>query len=127
MRPVPSRCPFCQSELEIVRVHCPSCDSGFDGRFSLGGLAGLSKEQLEFINIFVRCEGKIKRVEQEMGLSYPTVRNRLREVIRTMGFEPEAEEGLEVIAEKRRSILSDLEDGRISAEAASRSLRELSE
>jgi len=125
MRPVPSHCPFCQSELEVVQLQCPSCDTKIDGRFSTGPLAGLSDEQLEFITIFVRCEGKINRVEQEVGLSYPTIRNRLLSVIRAMGYEPAGEDTPEETAEKKGSILGDLEEGRISAEEARRALKKV--
>jgi hypothetical protein len=104
-------------------MHCPACDTSFEGRFSTGRLAFLSDEQLEFITTFVRCEGKINRVEQEFGLSYPTIRNRLHEVIRAMGFEPGRDEAREVSSDKRRAILDDLESGKISVQDAVRVLR----
>jgi len=77
---------------------------------------------MEFIEVFVRCEGKITRVESELNLSYPTIRNRLHEVIRAMGYEPGKEESLGLDEEKRRNILDDLDAGRISAEEAMRIL-----
>ena len=72
---------------------------------------------------FVRCEGKINRMEDELDLSYPTIRNLLHEVIRAMGFEPGKDVPPEVSDEKRRSVLEDLDSGRISAEDATRLLR----
>jgi hypothetical protein len=33
-------------------------------------------------------------MEDELGLSYPTIRNRLHEVIRALGFEPGGEKPL---------------------------------
>jgi hypothetical protein len=78
---------------------------------------------MQFIFTFVRCEGKINRMEQELGVSYPTIRNRLHEVIRALGFEPGKEESIEISDEKRRTILEDLDAGRISADAAMRILR----
>jgi hypothetical protein len=123
MRPVPARCPICESELTVVRLHCPSCDTSLEGRFSTGQFTNLSAEQIQFITTFVRCEGKINRVEQEIGLSYPTIRNRLHEVIRAMGFEPGKDEAPEVSEEQRRSVLDDLETGKISVEDAMRALR----
>jgi hypothetical protein len=62
-------------------------------------------------------------MEQELGLSYPTIRNRLHEVIRTLGFEPGKDEVLEISAEKRTTVLEDLETGKISADEAMRLLR----
>ena len=43
--------------------------------------ASLSKEQLHFIEIFLKCRGNIKEVEKELGVSYPTVRGILNDVI----------------------------------------------
>lgn len=123
MYATPTRCPVCKSELEIVRLHCSSCDTSIEGRFSGGPIAHLTTEHLDFIVTFVRCEGKINRMEQELGLSYPTIRNRLHEVIRALGYEPGKEETVEVSAEKRNTVLEDLEAGKISAEDAMRMLR----
>ena len=78
---------------------------------------------MQFVFTFVRCEGKINRMEQELGVSYPTIRNRLHEMIRALGFEPGKEESTEIGDEKRRTILEDLDAGRISADAAMRILR----
>lgn len=124
MQPMPSRCPFCQSELEAVRLHCSSCDTSFEGRFSTSRLTSLSDQQLEFVVTFVRCEGKINRVEQELGLSYPTIRNRLQDVIRALGYEPKQEEETERMADRRLAVLDELDAGRITANEAMRALRE---
>ncbi|CAG1016613.1 hypothetical protein ANAEL_05720 [Anaerolineales bacterium] len=123
MRPAPARCPICQSELTVVRLHCPSCDTSIEGNFSPGQFSNLTPEQLEFIFTFVRCEGKINRMEQELGVSYPTIRNRLNEVIRKLGYEPGREEPVEITQERRNGILEDLSAGKITAEQATRLLR----
>ena len=123
MYPAPTRCLVCGSELEITRVHCSSCDTSIEGRFAGGPIAHLTAEHLDFIVTFVRCEGKINRMEKEFNLSYPTIRNRLHEVIRALGFEPGKDEPVEVSAEKRSSVLEDLEAGKISANDAMRMLR----
>jgi hypothetical protein len=87
----------------------------------------LSKEQLLFVETFVRCEGKLNRMEKELGLSYPTLRSRLTELIRTMGYDVGQEEPLPVASgisdEERRRILEDLAAGRISSEQAVKSLQ----
>jgi hypothetical protein len=124
MYPALTRCPVCQNELVVSRLHCPSCDTVVEGRFTAGHFANLTQEQLHFIVTFVRCEGKINRMEDELNLSYPTIRNRLHEVIRALGFEPGKEESPEIITdEKRRNVLEDLNTGKISAADAMRILR----
>jgi hypothetical protein len=62
-------------------------------------------------------------MEQELGLSYPTIRNRLHDVIRALGYEPGKDEFVEISAERRSSVLEDLETGKISADEAMRLLR----
>jgi hypothetical protein len=123
MHPAPSRCPVCHSELTVARLHCSSCDTSIEGRFTSGPFGHLSPEYVDFIVTFVRCEGKINRMEQELDLSYPTIRNRLHEVIRALGYEPGKEDIVEISMEKRNAVLEELEAGKISAEEAMRMLR----
>jgi hypothetical protein len=95
-----------------------------EGRFENGAFPGLTAEQIEFVKTFVRLEGRINRIEQEQKWgSYPTIRNRLREVIRAMGYEPGKEEPVEISEENRRAVLEELDSGKISAEDAMRRLR----
>ena len=122
MKTALSKCPVCDGELTVTRLHCDTCDTVIEGRFTNGVFAGLKPEQLDFIETFVRCEGKITRMEAEMALSYPTIRNRLQEVIRALGYEPDKDEGVEVSDEKRLSVLEELDSGKISAEEAMRLL-----
>lgn len=123
MKPSMSKCPVCGNELTVIRLHCDSCDTNIEGRFANSVLPGLNEEQLDFVETFIRCEGKITRMEDELNLSYPTIRNRLHEVIRAMGYEPgKDEEEPEISDEKRRSILEELDAGKISADEAMRLL-----
>ncbi len=62
-------------------------------------------------------------MESELGLSYPTIRNRLHEVIRAMGYEPGKDEPSDLSDDIRRNILEDLDSGKISPEDAMRILR----
>lgn len=124
MLPLPSRCPLCSGEIIVTRLQCRECDSTIQGRFNTGPFERLTPEQLNFVETFVRCEGKINRMEEEIGLSYPTIRNRLHEVIRALGYEPGGEEPAKISDEERRRILEDLEHGQITYQEAMRMLRE---
>lgn len=123
MKNAPTRCPICQNELTITRLHCEACETSLEGRFVGGPFAHLTRDQLDFVMTFIRCEGKLNRVETELGLSYPTLRNRLHEVIRALGYEPGKEENPELAEDRRRQVLEDLDSGKLSAEAAMRILR----
>jgi hypothetical protein len=123
MKPSLNKCPVCGDNLLVARYHCDTCDTVIEGRFENSAFPGLTAEQIEFVKTFVRCEGKINRMEGELNLSYPTIRNRLHETIRAMGFEPGKDESPDVSEEKRHSVLEDLDAGKISAEDAMRKLR----
>jgi hypothetical protein len=116
MYQVIGKCPVCGEDLTVTRLHCRNCDSALDGHFNLGRFYQLSPEQLRFVETFIKCEGKITRVEDELGLSYPAVRSRLNDVIRALGYEVPAEAA--VSTERRRSILEQIQAGEISAEEA---------
>ena len=121
MHPVPGKCPVCGEDLTVTRLHCRSCDSVLEGQFSLGRFNQLNAEQLHFVETFVRCEGKLNKVQEELGMSYPTVRSRLLDVIRALGYEVRDEPGIS--PEQRRRILDDLAQGSISSDEAVRLLQ----
>jgi len=118
---VPGKCPVCGENLTVTRLHCRSCDSALEGHFSLGRFYQLNAEQLRFAETFVRCEGRLNKIQEELGLSYPTVRSRLHDVIRALGYE--VGEETTVSPEQRRSILDNLAQGKISSEEAVRLLQ----
>ncbi len=115
-----TNCPVCGDPLAVTRLHCRKCDTAIEGHFEVGRLGRLAPEQVGFVEAFVRCEGKLNRMEREVGLSYPTLRARLSEIIRQMGFVVGAEIG--VSDEERHRVLDDLAAGKITSEAAMRAL-----
>jgi hypothetical protein len=121
MYPVPTECPVCHDDLLVTRLVCHNCGTGLEGRFAMGRLFQLPPEQLHFVEVFIRCEGKINRVQDELGLSYPTVRSRLDEVIRALGYEVREER--EVESSQRQEILERLARKEISSEEAFRILQ----
>jgi len=125
MNILPTRCPLCGGEITVTRLYCQDCDTTIEGRFTGGPFSQLTQEQLSFVETFIRCEGKITRMEAELDLSYPTIRNRLHEVIRALGYEPGGEETLPGLSDtERQRILEDLDKGLIGAEEAMRLLQE---
>ena len=110
-------CPICEHRLTVTRLHCRNCDTTIEGHFETGRMGQLTAEQLSFVETFLRCEGKLNRVEGVLGLSYPTLRSRLSQVIQAMGFEVGPEQA-DTIDEQRHQILDELASGQISSEQA---------
>ena len=124
MNPLPVRSPFSGGEIIVTRFYCPESDTTTEGRFSLSTpFAQLNPEQLSFVETFVRCEGKLSRMESELSLSYPTIRSRLHEVIRALGYEPGKDEPEAISSTERQRILSELEAGKIEFDEAMRLLQ----
>jgi len=63
---------------------CRTCGAEIRGQFAMDRLSQLIPEQRHFVEVFLLCEGKLNCVQDELGISYPTVRNRLDEIIRTL-------------------------------------------
>lgn len=119
--PVIGRCPVCSEPLEATRLYCPHCDTAVEGHFCLGRFHYLAPEQLLFAETFIRCAGKINRVEEELGISYPTVRGRLHDLIRALGYE--VGEDTTLSSRQRREILARLAEGEIDSDEAFRLLK----
>ena len=121
MNPAITQCPICQSDLEIVKLYCRSCDTSIEGHFQhTTPFQQLTAEQLSFMVTFIWKEGKINRVGEELGMSYPTVRNRLHDLIHALGYEvgEEEESAGSLPEEERRSVLDALSQGKLSSEEA---------
>ena len=117
MYPVIGKCPVCGDVLSVTRLHCRNCDSALEGQFTLGRFYQLSPQQLSFVETFIRCEGKLTRLQDELGMSYPTARARLTGVIRTLGYEV-VEEEEQITPDERKTILERLATGEISSQQA---------
>lgn len=127
MLPLPRRCPLTGGEIIVTRFYCPDADVSVEGRFAVEQppFAQLAPDQVKFVEIFVRNEGKLNRMEEELGLSYPTIRSRLHEIIRALGYEPGRDEAPPSPpapptppTPDRKAVLADLDAGRISFEEA---------
>jgi hypothetical protein len=126
MPDVLGRCPFCGEELEVRRLQCPGCHTVMDGVFSLGRFQRLSPEHIAFLEVFVKNRGVIRDVEKELGISYPTVRSRLDDLVRALGYEVREEVAPTESpdeAERRRDALERLKSGEITAEEALKLLK----
>jgi hypothetical protein len=119
-----SHCPICDNELTITRLHCDKCQIEINGAFSLSKLNLLTKEQLNFVEVFLKNSGSIKAIEKDLNISYPTVKKLLSDVLKTLGYE--VDESIDSRDSKRRQeILDKLANKEITYEEATMLLKNL--
>jgi hypothetical protein len=109
--PVPAHCPVCGGTYVVTQLQCEGCGSRLEGQFGTGRLSMLNGEQTAFAEVFLSCRGNIKEVEKALGISYPTVRSRLDDVLETMGYPVRRKD-------EKSDVLEALSRGDISVEDA---------
>jgi hypothetical protein len=107
-------CPTCQEILRPQVLACDSCNVRVEGPFKLNEFATLSPEDLYFLRIFIRCEGRIRDMEPALGLSYPTIRTRLADLKGRLLDESTTEDKPKSVQE----ILKLLEKGKLTFDQA---------
>lgn len=81
LKNLPKICPSCGKRLSVHSMHCPGCDTHIEGNYRLPVMMQLSAADQLFVLDFVKSSGSLKEMAQKLGLSYPTVRNRLDDII----------------------------------------------
>jgi len=84
MKRTPSQCPSCNHELAVTALGCLSCNTVVSGHYRLPPLLRLGPDDQEFVEAFVLASGSLKAMASALGVSYPTVRNRLNAIIEAM-------------------------------------------
>ena len=109
------KCPVCNSDTQVTKINCNKCHTSIEGRFDLCKFCRLTSEQKYFIDVFIKCRGNIKEVEKELGVSYPTVKNKLEDVAVALGYksEPEVDDTV-----RTKEVLEKLNNGDITVEEA---------
>ncbi len=124
---IPSRCPITGENLYVSEITSAESGVTIRGKFKIPAVSKLDDEQQVFLETFLRSRGVILTMEKELGISYPTVRARLDNLLEAMGLTPfkEREGKAENNGEGKRKILKQLEDGKITAAEAKEKLRGL--
>ena len=81
MNKLPINCPSCENPLVVSQLSCTSCETKISGSYLLPTLLQLSSEDQDFVFEFILSSGSLKKMASSMGKSYPTVRNRLDDII----------------------------------------------
>lgn len=81
MKKFPNKCPSCDAKLDVSKLTCSSCNTEVLGKFTLPIWTQLSLEEQEFVLHFLLNSGSLKEMANQLGKSYPTVRNKLDDLI----------------------------------------------
>jgi len=133
------RCPSCQGALVPTALSCPACELTITGKFPGNEFATLGEDDLHFLRIFVLTEGHIREMESALGVSYPTIKSRMAHLKATLAAHaaaamPEttqapngnqAATGSQGEDDGTRTVLKDLEGGKLTFEQAMSRLKEL--
>lgn len=119
---IPGKCPICGGNIVVTKISCRECRTTLEGRFQLCKFCKLTSEQKYFIDTFIKCGGNIKEVEKDLGVSYPTVKNRLENVAIALGHKGLGSEPEEDI--DRKEVLEKVNSKQISVEEAIDLLKE---
>ncbi len=117
-----TECPVCENQLQISSYQCPECGTGVNGNFPPRTFDILGEAEEDFVITFLVCGGSIKQVEKRLGISYPTVKSRLRRIVELLGAQVDVME-TELRSKSDEKVLRELSSGKIDAQEAIRRLR----
>ena len=115
-----TNCPYCSGDFVIKEVECQGCKTQIKSNFKVNRFHMFNPEDLYFIEIFLKNEGNIKLMEKDLGISYPTVKGRLKKIINALGYKAKSND-----SEDRLKILKSLSDGEIDTKQAIKNLGEI--
>jgi hypothetical protein len=118
MYPLITRDPVSGGEMIVTRLECPESGVVIEGRFNLGWIGRLTREQLDFVELLVKHRGNVQRLAAEMDVAYNTARSRLDEIVAALGGTPENDGRVD-----RRAVLDRLAAKEISVEEAMRLMK----
>ncbi len=78
---MPTVCPSCGGKLAVKRLRCEKCETEVEGLYGLPSLLSLPQEDQDFVLQFIKTSGSLKEMATLLKVSYPTVRNRLDDII----------------------------------------------
>ena len=114
-----AKCPACEDRLVISRLSCPSCRVQLDGQFEIPSLLRLSPDDLRFVINFIKVSGSLKEMAKIEGLSYPTIRTRLNDLIGKLDAD------IDALEMSQHEILDAVAEGTLSAAEGAGKLKEL--
>jgi hypothetical protein len=90
--PIITRDPATGAELFVTRLESPESGVSIEGTFSLGWIARLSPDQIEFVGLLLKYRNNLQKLASELGIAYNTARSRLDDIVEALGGPPDSGE-----------------------------------
>jgi len=127
-----AQCPICGDPLRVSELACEGCGTTIRNTFHPCRFCGLSLDHAAFLETFLRNRGNLSGAASDLGLSFPTVSRRLDSLLDALGMRAMEQGGgartghvMRDRETSRRRILEMLDRGDITADDATRRIREL--
>lgn len=85
------KCPACGGALYTAKVACANCKAEFPVNQPLSKYDTLPAPLRAFLDCFLKNQGNIKAVGEELGISYPTVKRRLEQLLTALDLAEKSE------------------------------------
>ena len=108
MAKIISSCPVCQSKLHIATLACSECGLELKNTFDISPFESLGNDNFEFLMIFLRNRGNLKKVQEDLGISYPTAKRRLDEILMALDIFEEEKALLYYVGTSRARLWLDI-------------------
>jgi hypothetical protein len=104
----------------VSSLHCDACDTEVSGHFRHCEFCGLTDEQRDLLRVFLAARGNAKELERHLGVSYPTARARLDDLLAALGITAVPPPRFT----DRRDLLAAVAGGEVDVDSALEQLRQ---
>jgi hypothetical protein len=112
----PTRCPTCHSRLHVNGLRCDTCETEVRGHFGTCEFCSLDDDQRGLLRVFLASRGNAKELERHLGVSYPTARARLDDLLAALDIVPTPSPAPK--PQSRRQVIAALAQGDLDVDAA---------
>ena len=114
-----TKCPICKNDIVVISLRCNACGVSYRGAFVTPRLARLTREEMVLTEALVLHGGNLKGMAEDINVSYPTLKKRLKELSNSLAQKKQQDEV------RIEEILKEIELGKTGAEEGIRLIREL--
>ena len=109
---------MCGAELHVTRLGCESCGTELSGRFASCAYCSLDTQDQKILGTFLVSRGNMRELARELGVSYPTARQRFADLLQRLGLEDTGDSAAAPAEVDREEVLRKLAAGELDLDQA---------